>query len=76
MSITFTKRDPDPLATDPISLYDVKHNFTDGTSVLSIHAGDNFDGYKPPSNLIAIMQDNQVLSSIPDSFLDWLTFSE
>ena len=74
LSITFNKRDDDPKVPGP--LYDVRHNFTDGTSILSIHAGDNFEGYKPPSNLIAILQDNQLVDGIPNSFLEWITFTE
>lgn len=73
VSITFTKRDDQHEGLD---LYDVRHNFSDGSSLLSIHAGNNFEGYRPPSNIVAILQDDQQVSSIPSSFLDWLNYSE
>ena len=73
VSITFTKRDDQH---DGLDLYDVRHNFSDGSSLLSIHAGDNFEGYRPPSNLVAILQDNQLVTGIPSSFLNWLNYSE
>ena len=73
VSITFTKRDDQH---DGLDLYDVRHNFSDGSSLLSIHAGNNFEGYRPPSNLVAILQDNQLITGIPSSFLNWLNYSE
>ena len=77
VSITFTKRDDDDATTRTFGpLYDVRHNFADGTSLLSVHVGDNFENYRPSSNLVAIMQDGQPLADIPSSFLNWLTFSE
>lgn len=74
LSITFTKRESDPTILG--TLYDVQHNFADGTSLLSIHRGDNFDQYRPPSNVVACLENGKAISSIPATFLNWLTFSE
>ena len=74
VSILFTKRENDPVTFG--TLYNVQHNFSDGTSLLSIHAGDNFEQYRPPSNLVAVMQDGQNVPTIPTLFLNWITFSE
>lgn len=74
LSITFSKRNDQ--SEEGLDLYDVRHNFSDDTSLISIHAGDNFEAYRPPSNLVAILQDNQLVTGIPTSFLNWITFSE
>ena len=74
LSIIFTKRESDPPSFG--TLYDVKYNFTDGSTLLSIHSGENFEHFRPPSNLVAVLQDGQMVDSIPPSFLNWLSFTE